>query len=123
MEEMASILLTPFILYFSLPKCAVAITQFVGNFTQTVDGLGDVCSLAAFNLKQHGNCKYGSPHQAVKVGPSNPSPSDRPHQPCQETGRQWISSLLRSESRAKVMYIVNYYACSQSNIILLYGIK
>ena len=67
LEEMASILLTPFILYFSLPKCAIAITQFVGKFTQNVEGLGDVCSLAAFNLKQHGNCKYGSPHQGPKV--------------------------------------------------------
>lgn len=66
LEEMASILLTPFILYFSLPKSANAITNFVQDFTQYVDGLGDVCSLAAFNLKQHGNLKYGSPHQGPK---------------------------------------------------------
>ena len=67
LEEMASILLTPFILYFSLPKCASAITQFVAKFSQNVEGLGDVCSLAAFDLKQHGNWKYGSPHQGPKV--------------------------------------------------------
>ena len=69
LEEMASILLTPFILHFALPKCAPAIVRFVRDFTVRVDGLGDVCSLAAFDLKQHGNSKYGSPFQANKVCP------------------------------------------------------
>lgn len=67
LEEMASILLTPFVLYFSLPKCAPAIVRFVRNFTLHVDGVGDVCSLAAFHLERHGNSKYGSPFQAPKV--------------------------------------------------------
>lgn len=67
LEEMASILLTPFILYYSLPKCASAIVSFVAEFSQQVQGLGDVCSLAAFDLKQHGNHKYGSPYQGPKV--------------------------------------------------------
>ncbi len=67
LEEMASILLTPFILYFSLPKCAPAIVSFVSDFSQQVQGMGDVCSLAAFDLKQHGNHKYGSPYQGPKV--------------------------------------------------------
>ena len=67
LEEMASILLTPFILYFSLPRCAPAIVGFVRHFTLHIDGLGDVCSLAAFHLERHGNPKYGSPYQAPKV--------------------------------------------------------
>jgi hypothetical protein len=67
LEEMASILLTPFILYYSLPRCASAIVSFAEQFSQHVDGLGDVCSMAAFDLKQHGNHKYGSPFQGAKV--------------------------------------------------------
>lgn len=67
LEEMASILLTPFMLWFALPKCAPAVVQFVRDFTVHVEGVGDVCSLAAFQLQRHGNAKYGSPFQAPKV--------------------------------------------------------
>lgn len=39
-EEMASILLTPFVLYFSLPRCSGAIIQFVRDFTTRIEGVG-----------------------------------------------------------------------------------
>ncbi len=69
LEEMASIVLTPFVLYFSLPKCAPAILAFVCDFTVHVPGVGDICSLGAFDFERHGNSKYGSPSQAPKVTP------------------------------------------------------
>ena len=67
LEEVASVILTPFVLYISLPKCAPALTQFVRDFTTRIDGVGDVCSLAAFDFNRHGNSKYGSPTLAPKV--------------------------------------------------------
>ena len=76
LEEMASILLTPFILYFALPKCAPAIVQFVRDFSLHVDGLGDICSLATSHLEKHGNSKYGSPFQAAKVSAQQPNISN-----------------------------------------------
>ncbi len=72
LEELASVALTPFVLYVSLPKCAPAILAFVRDFTAHVDGVGDVCSLAAFDLHRHGNAKYGAPAQAPKVRPPGP---------------------------------------------------
>jgi len=67
LEEMASIVMTPFVLYFSLPQCAPAILAFLRDFTVRVDGVGDICSMAAFDFDRHGNAKYGSPSQAPKV--------------------------------------------------------
>lgn len=67
LEEMASIVVTPFVLYFSLPQCAPAILAFLRDFTVRVDGVGDICSMAGFDFERHGNAKYGSPSQAPKV--------------------------------------------------------
>ena len=39
------------------------------DFTVHVDGIGDVCSLACFDLARHGNAKYGSPVSGKKVRP------------------------------------------------------
>lgn len=32
-----------------------------------MEGVGDVCSLAAFDFARHGNAKYGAPAEAPKV--------------------------------------------------------
>mmetsp|Transcript_4303 Transcript_4303/g.12400 ORF Transcript_4303/g.12400 Transcript_4303/m.12400 type:complete len:983 (-) Transcript_4303:227-3175(-) len=69
-EEMLSVLLTPFVLYFSLPACADDIVAFVRDNTTHVDGLGDVCSLAGFDLRRHGNPRYGSPVDCPKAARS-----------------------------------------------------
>ncbi|KAG2498771.1 hypothetical protein HYH03_003510 [Edaphochlamys debaryana] len=66
-EEILSLLTTPLLLATSLPACADGIVEFVAAFTTHVDGVGDVCSLAMFDLERHGNTKYGSPVQADKV--------------------------------------------------------
>lgn len=69
-EEMLSILATPFVLYFSLPRCANAIAAFVRDNTVHVEGIGDVCSLATFDLARHGNPRYGSPLACPKAARS-----------------------------------------------------
>ncbi|KAH9852710.1 APG9-domain-containing protein [Lenzites betulinus] len=62
-QELASVLLTPFVLWYSLPPCAPAIVDFFREFTLHVDGLGYVCSFAVFDFQRHGNVKFGAPTQ------------------------------------------------------------
>ncbi|KAJ6502213.1 putative transmembrane protein [Mycena sanguinolenta] len=62
-EELISVVLTPFVLWFSLPDCAPAIVDFFREFTVHVDGRGYVCSFAEFNFERHGNVKFGAPAQ------------------------------------------------------------
>lgn len=56
-EELLSVVLTPFVLWFSLPACAPAIIDFFREFSVHVDGRGYVCSFAEFNFERHGNVK------------------------------------------------------------------
>ena len=57
--ELLSVLLTPFILFFSLPLCAGAIIDFFREFSVHVDGVGYVCSFAVFDFRRHGNLAPG----------------------------------------------------------------
>ncbi|KAE8227842.1 hypothetical protein CF326_g7247 [Tilletia indica] len=59
--EMVSVIVTPFILWVSLPQSAPAIVDFFREFTVHVDGLGYVCSFAVFDFKRHGNVRFGAP--------------------------------------------------------------
>lgn len=52
LEEVFSIIITPFILWFSLPKCSDQIIDFFREFTVHVDGVGYVCSFAVFDFKK-----------------------------------------------------------------------
>lgn len=61
-QELISVLLTPLVLWFSLPKCAPAIIDFFREFTVHVDGLGYVCSFAVFDFQRHGNVKVSHAH-------------------------------------------------------------
>ncbi|KAJ3094831.1 autophagy protein atg9 [Phlyctochytrium planicorne] len=61
LQEILSVLLAPFILYYSLPKCSGDIIDFFREFTVHVDSLGYVCSFAVFNFRIHGNTRYGAP--------------------------------------------------------------
>ncbi|KAI1001563.1 Autophagy-related protein 9 [Podosphaera aphanis] len=51
-EEVFSIIVTPLILWFSLPKCSDQIIDFFREFTVHVDGVGHVCSFAVFDFKK-----------------------------------------------------------------------
>ncbi|KDR81708.1 hypothetical protein GALMADRAFT_239851 [Galerina marginata CBS 339.88] len=63
-QEIVSVILTPFVLWFSLPMCAPAIVDFFREFSVHVDGRGYVCSFAEFNFERHGNVKFGAPSRA-----------------------------------------------------------
>jgi len=52
LEEVLSIIFTPLVLWFSLPKCSDRIIDFFREFTVHVDGLGYVCSFAVFDFKK-----------------------------------------------------------------------
>lgn len=54
-EEVLSIITTPFVLWFSLPDCSDKLVDFFREFTVHVDGLGYVCSFAVFDFKKGGN--------------------------------------------------------------------
>ena len=56
-QELLSVILTPFVLWYSLPPCAPAIVDFFREFSVHVDELGYVCSFAVFDFQRHGNVK------------------------------------------------------------------
>ena len=55
LQEVLSIIITPFVLWFSLPKCSERIIDFFREFTIHVDGLGYVCSFAVFDFEKGGD--------------------------------------------------------------------
>ncbi|KAF8559694.1 putative transmembrane protein [Imleria badia] len=66
LQEIVSVITTPFVLWFSLPPCAPAIIDFFHDFTVWVPGRGYICSFAEFDFKRHGNVKvrfaqFGAP--------------------------------------------------------------
>jgi hypothetical protein len=68
-QELLSVALTPFVLWFSLPDCAPAIVDFFREFTIHVDTLGYVCSFAVFDFRRHGNVKVSL--SLISVSPSS----------------------------------------------------
>lgn len=64
LEEILGVLVTPLILFFSLPKCSEQIVDFFREFTIHVDGLGYVCSFAVFDFQKDArNAKQKGPQQ------------------------------------------------------------
>jgi len=61
LQEIVSVITTPFVLWFSLPPCAPALIDFFHDFTVWVPGRGYICSFAEFDFKRHGNVKFGAP--------------------------------------------------------------
>ncbi|KAJ5224427.1 Autophagy-related protein 9 [Penicillium citrinum] len=55
LEEILSMIFTPFVLWFSLPKCSDQLIDFFREFTIHVDGMGYVCSFAVFDFKKGAN--------------------------------------------------------------------
>ena len=54
LEEILSIILAPYILWFSLSKCSDRLVDFFREFTVHVDGMGYLCSFAVFDFKKAG---------------------------------------------------------------------
>lgn len=51
LRELTSLMITPFVLWFSLPSSAGRIVDFFRDNSEYVDGLGYVCKYAMFNMK------------------------------------------------------------------------
>lgn len=66
-QELISVLLTPLVLWLSLPKCAPTIIDFFREFTVHVDGLGYVCSFAVFDFQRHGNVKVSALRSVYEI--------------------------------------------------------
>ncbi|GLB34769.1 putative involved in autophagy and cytoplasm to vacuole transport (Cvt) vesicle formation [Lyophyllum shimeji] len=92
-QELLSVVLTPFVLWFSLPACAPAIIDFFREFTVHVDGRGYVCSFAEFNFERHGNVKFGAPTQTRnKKMISNDGKMEKSFLNFKATNPDWIPS-------------------------------
>ncbi|XP_069715205.1 autophagy-related protein 9B isoform X2 [Phaenicophaeus curvirostris] len=63
LEELLSPIITPLILIFALPARALDIVDFFRNFTVEVAGVGDVCSFAQLDVRNHGNPQWLSAGQ------------------------------------------------------------
>ncbi|KAL5697293.1 autophagy protein atg9 [Ranunculus cassubicifolius] len=102
LEEMVSIILTPYLLLLVVPKRVDDILQFISDFTVDVDGVGHVCSLSVFDFERHGNNKYASPHNASRTQRSSQGKLEKSFLSFQSTypfwepnadGKKFISNL------------------------------
>jgi hypothetical protein len=59
-QEVLSIIFSPFILYYSLPESAGNIIEFFRTFTVYKDSVGHVCNFAVFDFERQGNRQYGA---------------------------------------------------------------
>jgi len=64
--ELLAVFVVPLWMIFSMPRQAQRVVEFVREFTETVDGLGDVCCFATFDFERHGNSDYGAHLRRVK---------------------------------------------------------
>lgn len=55
LEELLSPIVTPLILIFCLRPKSLEIIDFFRNFTVEVVGVGDTCSFAQMDVRQHGH--------------------------------------------------------------------
>ncbi|KAJ2852822.1 autophagy protein atg9, partial [Coemansia erecta] len=60
-QELLGVVTAPFIMLFSLPDCAESVIDFFREFTIHAEGLGYVCSFAAFDFEKHGNARFSAP--------------------------------------------------------------
>ncbi|AMD20487.1 HDL257Wp [Eremothecium sinecaudum] len=100
MRELASLIMTPFILWFSLPKSADAIVDFFREVTVYSDGLGYVCKYAMFDVKQNiGNQlrRNSSPHV-------NGKPTAHAEESSDEESDKGVNKMMQS-----YMYFVDDY--------------
>ncbi|KAH7365505.1 hypothetical protein KP509_18G031700 [Ceratopteris richardii] len=108
-EDLISILVTPYILLFLLPNCVEDILLFVRDFTTRIDGVGDVCSLSVFDFEHHGNQNYGSPFHTEKAARSCQGKMEKsflnfqssyPHWIPDVNGQKFLSDLANFQARS-----------------------
>ncbi|XP_020247558.1 autophagy-related protein 9 isoform X2 [Asparagus officinalis] len=93
LEEMASILVTPYLLIFVVPKRVDDILRFISDFTVDIEGVGHVCSFSAFNFESHGNKKYGSPFDAPRETRSSQGKMEKSFLSFQSAYPSWEPSI------------------------------
>lgn len=112
-DELLSPIMTPFVLYLNLRPKAKDIVSFLHDFTIDVSGVGDVCSFAEMNVRQHGSPDWMStdsilsPHQQAELGKTELSlvqfhikhPTWQPP----EEGAAYLSKLKESLTTSRVM--------------------
>ncbi|KAL1312091.1 autophagy-related protein 9 [Arachis ipaensis] len=94
LEEMASIFLTPYLLLFVVPKRVDDILQFISDFTVNVEGVGHVCSFSTFDFQEHGNSRYGSPHNAPRNRRSSQGKMEKSLLSFQSSYPSWDPNVL-----------------------------
>ncbi|XP_068646935.1 autophagy-related protein 9-like [Aristolochia californica] len=104
LEEIVSIFFTPYLLVFVVPKKVDDILHFISDFTITVEGVGDICSLSLFDFECHGNSNYGSPYNAPRDRRSSQGKMEKSFLSFQTSyatwepnsqGKQFLSNLRR----------------------------
>lgn len=123
LEEMASILITPYLLIFVVPKRVDDILRFISDFTVDIEGVGHVCSFSSFNFESHGNKKYGSPFDAPRDMRSSQGKMEKsflsfhsayPSWEPSSHGRQFLASLCNFKKQQMLHDIrQNYPSPSQ----------
>ncbi|SCU92664.1 LANO_0E01684g1_1 [Lachancea nothofagi CBS 11611] len=67
LRELASLIMTPFILWLSLPKASGKIVDFIREVSVYVDGLGYVCKYATFEVRErHSKTSEEQPSHGTK---------------------------------------------------------
>ena len=59
--ELCSVILTPIVLCFSLPKCAPSIIEFIRDHSKYIDNIGTVCDYSLFDFDVYGDVAFGAP--------------------------------------------------------------
>ena len=54
-NELLNVFATPFILMFTLPNCIDNLLTFINEYSDYIDGVGDICSYARFDFKRFQN--------------------------------------------------------------------
>lgn len=119
LRELASLVLTPFILWFSLPKSADKIVEFFRETSVYVDGLGYVCKYAMFGVNEpkefpEGKVQQGSSKQARAQSTStsdNAQVNSEPEESDEEENGNAINKMMQS-----YLYFIDDYENSDNAV-------
>lgn len=79
LQEVLSVFLIPYFLYFKWPDCSEDTIDFFRKFTEKSEHLGLVCSFATFDFSKHGNINYGVlPSPATIQPPASTTDANKP---------------------------------------------
>lgn len=116
--ELLSVLYTPLLLLFILPDRAEDILMFFKDFTRNVDGVGDVCAHATFDLDTFGNPEYGAvindPVKHDKNMETNYGKMEKSFLAFKSKYKNWEPPI---EGKKMLSNIANYYQHLQNSAV------